>query len=122
MFFFVERTMSHSGDENIVDMMEDEDVDMMEGGNVDRMEEGDVHMMEVEDPQPQTERRKRGSTMCLKTADKKDLQIEFRKDGSVTGPNRTAYSNWVNNLVKQRASILVESWDQFDKKTEKDEW
>ena len=85
--------MSHSGDENIVDMREGEDVDMMEEGNVD--------MMEVEDPQPQTERRKRGPTMCTKTSEKKDLQIEFRKDGSAKGPNKTEYSNWCAALVKQ---------------------
>jgi len=119
--------MSHSGQN--VDMMEGEDVDMMENAmdavNVgmmeDGMEAGNVDVMEVEDPQPQEERRKRGPTMCTKTSERNDLHIEFRKDGSAKGKTSREYSNWCSNLVKQKASILTESWDKFSDQ-DKDGW
>ena len=105
--------MSHSG-ENNVDIMLGEDVDMMEGEN--------VVMMEEEVLLAQVEKRKRGPTMCTKTNEQKELTIRFWKDGCPRGPNRSKYSNWCSNMAKQRASILVDSWDKFDKKTVKEEW
>jgi hypothetical protein len=111
--------MSHSGQN--VDTMEGEVVVTVNERN--EMEAvNSVDMMEVEDPQPQEERRKRGPTMCTKTSGKSGLHIEFRKDGTAKGANRIEYSNWCTNLVKQKASILVESWDKFSDKEHKDPW
>ena len=90
--------------------------------NVDMMLGEDVDMMEEEVPQAQAEKRKRGSTMCKDTNDQKDLTIKFLEDGRPTGANRSKYSNWCSSMAKQWASILVESWDQFDRKTVKEEW
>ena len=78
-------------------------------------------IVEEEDQQSQTEKRKRGPTMCTKTSEAKDLQIEFDKTGCPKGPRRAEYTNWCNNLVKQKASILVERWDKFDDE-DKNEW
>lgn len=105
--------MSHSGEDV-------QNVDMMLGEDVDMEEENVV--MEEEVPQAQAEKRKRGPTMCKDTNEQKDLTIEFLKDGRPTGENRSKYSNWCSNLAKQKASILVESWDQFDRKTVKEDW
>ena len=57
-------------------------------------------ILEEEEPHAQKERRKRGSTMCTKTSEAKDLQIEFDKTGCPKGPRRAEYTNWCNNLVK----------------------
>lgn len=111
--------MSHSGENNV---MGENNVDMMLGEDVDMMEEGNVVMMEEEVPQAQAEKRKRGPTMCKDTDGRKDLKIEFLEDGRPTGENRTKYSNWCSRMAKQWASILVESWDQFDSKTVKEDW
>ena len=111
--------MSHSGEN--VDMTLDEEnpqADMIleeEGPQADMI-------LEEEVPQAQKEKRKRGPTMCKKTSEAKELTIKFWEDGRPKGEHRSEYTNWCCNLVKQKASILVESWDKFDKKTENDEW
>ena len=56
----------------------------------------DVDMMAGEELQAnaqQTQRRKRGPTMCASTSEKKQLEIQFTKDGRAKGPNRAHYSN-----------------------------
>ena len=111
--------MSHLG-ENVDMTLEEENPqpDMIleeEGPQAD-------FILEEEVPQDQGEKRKRGPTMCAKTSASKELKIQFWDDGRPKGQHRSEYTNWCNNLVKQKASILVESWDKFDKKEHKDEW
>lgn len=84
-----------------------------------------VDMMTGEELQAnaqQTQRRKRGPTMCASTSEKKQLEIQFTKDGRAKGPNRAHYSNWVNNLVKQKADIRIESWDKIKDETKAEWW
>ena len=50
-----------------------------------------VDMMTGEELQAnaqQTQRRKRGPTMCASTSEKKQLEIQFTKDGRAKGANR----------------------------------
>jgi len=83
-----------------------------------------VDMMTGEELQAnaqQTRRRKRGPTMCASKSEKKEFEIQFTKDGCAKGPNRANYANWVNNFVKQKADIRIESWDKI-KDEKKAEW
>lgn len=101
------RAMSGPGEDVDMTARDEEDIDMMTGE-------------ELQANAQQTQRRKRGPTMCASTSEKKKFEIQFTKDGRAKGPNRAHYSNWVNNLVKQKADIRTESWDKFedDKKSE----
>ena len=104
--------MTHSGEDNV------ENVAVM-----DNVEGENVAVMEEEVSQARPEKRKRGPTMCKKITEQKEiLPIEFHKNGCATGDNRAKYSNFCASTVKKHASILVERWDQFDQKKDKDQW
>jgi hypothetical protein len=92
--------MSHSGDH--FDNREDED---MQGSS----------------QLASSQRRKRGPTKCKNTTEAKEFVIEFTEEGHPTGPNRLPYSNWVNNLVKEKADIRLDNWKKV-KKEDKEEW
>jgi hypothetical protein len=104
--------MTHSSEDNVDNVAV---MDNVEGENVAVMEE------EVSPARP--EKRKRGPTMCKKITEQNEiLPIEFRKNGCAKGENRAKYSNFCAVTVKKNASILVERWDKFDDKKDKDQW
>ena len=60
--------------------------------------------------------------MCASTSEKKEFEIQFTKDGCAKGPNRANYANWVNNFVKFKADIRIESWDKIKDETKAEWW
>ena len=69
------RAMSGPGEDVNMTARDEEYVDMMTGE-------------ELQANAQQTRRRKIGPTMCASTSEKKQLEIQFTKDGRAKGANR----------------------------------